>query len=95
LSASASRTDKTMIGTWLQPLTPSIDLDAADARQPEVEHHHVGMMARGEASDPAMASTGTISRYRPASIASLIVVVYHVVLVFSPPKVDPLLLPLR
>ena len=43
------------------------------------------------ASDPAMASTGTISRKRPPSIARPSVVLYQSVLPVSPPKAEPLL----
>ena len=44
------------------------------------------------ASEPAMASTGTIRKNLPASIASAPVVLYQSVLPVSPPKADPLLL---
>ena len=48
MSASASRTDSTMTGTWLQPRRPVDHLDAVDAGEPEVEHDDVGMVARRE-----------------------------------------------
>ena len=43
------------------------------------------------ASEPAIASTGTISRKRPPSIASPSVVLYQSVFPVSPPKAEPLL----
>src|SRR3954447_5389809 len=42
-------------------------------------------------SDPAMASTGIIRKYRPMSMHSPNVVLNHCVLPESPPNADPLL----
>ena len=45
------------------------------------------------ASEPAMASAGTISTKRPTSMARPSVVLYQLVAPLSPAKAEPLLLP--
>ena len=45
------------------------------------------------ASEPAMASAGTISTNRPTSMARPSVVLYQLVLPLRPAKAEPLLLP--
>ena len=44
----ASRADSTTIGTVAPAAQAADHLDAVDAGQPEVEHDHVGMVARRE-----------------------------------------------
>ena len=76
------------------------DDDQDDADEQAGEQRRAGGERAGRggagclrASEPAMASAGTMSRKRPTSIDRPSVVLYQSVLPVRPPKAEPLLLP--
>ena len=72
-------------------MTTTADEEAGEERRPGGEGPGGGGTGCLRASDPARASTGTMSRKRPPSMASPSVVLYQSVLPVSPPKAEPLL----